>query len=111
MWDPPPIELRGRLSAPGSIVTEWDRFAILPGRTRAGRSEACVTRQGFLLDHIAYRRGRERDVYPTTLVLKTFVQTSLFSQEVPFLPSHTAIPALFIRTATYEHGCINSYAL
>ena len=51
----------------------------------------------------------EGDTYPTTLVLKTFVQTSLFSQDVPFLPSHVAMPALFINTATYKHANILAY--
>ena len=53
----------------------------------------------------------ERDTHPTTLVLKTFVQTSLFSQDVPFLPSDVAIPALFIKTVTYKREHISARVL
>lgn len=47
MQGPPPIELRERLSAPGSIVTEWDRFIVLPARTCAERSGPWITRKRF----------------------------------------------------------------
>ena len=58
MWGLPPDEVRGRLSAPGSIVTEWDHFVVLPVRTCAERLEPWVTRKGTRLDHVA-SRGKE----------------------------------------------------
>jgi len=47
MEDPPPIEMRGRFSAPGSIVTKRGRFVVLPVRTRAERSEPWIKEQAL----------------------------------------------------------------
>lgn len=43
-----------------------------------------------------------RLTHPDTLTSKTFVQTSLFCQEVPFSPPTEPMPALFNSTATWS---------
>jgi len=58
MWDPPPIEMRGRFSAPGSIVTEQGRFVVLPVRTCVERSEPWIEEQAIQSDRTVSGRKR-----------------------------------------------------